>query len=211
MNNRLTTTSTAKKGTLTRKRLLCLFYLAFMATDLFASPYSQVALKKGVFLVATNNLTGSSFEKTVILITKYSKYGAMGLAINKPTELAASDVFPSLKPSKTQNKLYLGGPVHPKAMLLLIKSANFHNVPTIMENVYFSGGQRTLEKIIKNIGPNDIIRTYAGYSGWSPGQLEAEIKRGDWKVTKADKSSIFEIDTAGLWQQLTESLSGQWI
>lgn len=210
MNNRLTT-SIPKKGMLTRKRLLCLFYFAFTATDLFASPYPLEALKKGVYLVATNNLTGSSFEKTVIFITKYSKYGAMGLAINKPTELAASDVFPSLKPLKTQNKLYLGGPVHPKAMLLLIKSANSHNVPAIIEDVYFSGGQHTLQKIMKNVGPNDIIRAYAGYSGWSPGQLEAEIKRGDWKVTKADKSSIFEIDTASLWQRLTKSLSGQWI
>ncbi len=210
MNDSLST-STAKKGTLIRKCLLCLLCVAFTASNLFASPFPQVSLKKGVFLVATNNLVGSGFEKTVVLITKHSKYGAMGLAINKPTELAASDVFPSLKSLKIHNKLHLGGPVHPQAMLLLIKSTNSHDMPAIIKDVYFSGGQRTLKKIMKDIGPNDTVKAFAGYSGWSPGQLEAEINRGDWKVTAADKSSIFEIGPENLWQRLAKSLSGKWI
>jgi len=202
---------TPHRQTLVSKFCMLFLFLAITTQKLSAAPLPNLQLEKGVFLVATNNLAGSSFEKTVILVTKYSKYGAMGLVINRPTTFKISDIFSSLKSAKAENKVYLGGPVYPKSVLILIKSTRPHSIPSIIGDVYFSGGQHTLERLIETEGTDDIVRVYAGYSGWMPGQLEAEIKRGDWLITKADKSFIFEADTKGLWQKLTKNWSGRWI
>lgn len=192
--------------------LLLLALLAILTTGSIASPIPNTQLQKGVFLIATKNLSKSSFEKTVILITKYSKYGAMGLVINRPTNFKIADIFPTLKSAKAQNTLYLGGPVHPKSVVMLIGSTKSYNIPAIIDGVYLQGGHRTLKQFMEPQEPNeDIIQAYAGYSGWAPGQLEAEIGRGDWLITKADKSSIFEANSADLWQQLIKAWSGQWI
>jgi len=194
-----------------RVRLSCLFILALMATSLFAAPLPQNQLKKGMLLIATKNLAGTSFQETVILITKYSKYGAMGLAINKPSARTTSELFPTLKSSDIPDKLHLGGPINQKAMLLLIKSVNPHEIQTVIENVYFISGKRALKKMMKNIAPTDTVRTFAGYSGWSPGQLETELKNGYWKIIQADNSSIFDDDTDSLWQRLSKSLIDKWV
>jgi len=208
--SRVTTSFSRTSCPYTQIRLCCLFILALMTTSLIAAPLPQDKLKKGVLLVATKNLAGTSFQKTVILITKYSKYGAMGLAINKPSARTTYELFPTLKSSDIPDKLYLGGPINQKAMLLLIKSFNSHKIQTVSENVYFISGKRALKKIMKNITPTDTVRTFAGYSGWAPGQLETELKNGYWKIIQADNSFIFDEDTDSLWQRLSKSLSGNW-
>lgn len=191
-----------------------LFFLVLIftnSTTTFSAPFPNEPLTKGVFLIASAHLKGSSFEKTVIFLTQYSKYGAMGIAINRPSRLKISDAFPSLKSTKAREQLYLGGPVHPKSVLVLIKSTNSQTIPAIIEDVYVSGGHQTQKYLTEAEENNDVVRVYAGYAGWSPGQLEAEIQRGDWFITKADTSFIFEKETTDLWQRLTKSESGQWI
>ena len=55
------------------------------------------------------------------------------------------------------------------------------------------------------------MRLYAGYAGWYPGQLEREMLRGDWLLTKADTSLIFSEDPASLWEKLIEQEDMQWV
>ena len=54
-------------------------------------------------------------------------------------------------------------------------------------------------------------RTYAGYTGWAPGQLQNEIARGDWIVVKTNPAIVFEENPTGLWNRLKNRWSGNWI
>lgn len=191
-----------------------LVVLIIYTCPLYAAPNAgpnKIELKQGVFLVATNHLNGTSFQKTVILITRYSANGAMGLAINRPSEFQLSDLDPSLGSLDPDKILYLGGPVHPESVLILTDSIKPQGGILVVDNMYLGGGQKVLKQLLSNAKHRERVRAYAGYTGWAPGQLEAEIKRGDWVVSKAKKSSIFENDVKNLWNQLTKHMSGRWI
>jgi len=174
-----------------------------------ALPANQ-KLEQGVFLVASDHLAGSSFEKTVILVTKYSKYGAFGVVINRPSKFTIQDVFPKIKSTRQHDRLFLGGPVHASSFIYLMNKSDSNNTLPVIDGVHLGGGQKNLIPVLEKAQSNDIIRAYAGYAGWAPGQLDAEFARGDWLVTKADKTSIFK-NNNNLWNQLTQILKGKWI
>ncbi|MGK7346649.1 MAG: YqgE/AlgH family protein [Candidatus Nitrospinota bacterium M3_3B_026] len=168
-------------------------------------------LKKGVFLVAERKLKDPNFEKTVVLLTHYGPTGTVGVIINRPTETSLSEALPEIKEfENSRERLFFGGPVLRKGMVLLIRSAedvaeSYH----VFGNVYFSGSVKALTKALSD--EDSSARVYAGYTGWAPGQLEFEINRGDWRVIDADEMSIFERDPATLWDSLMRPEDQLWI
>ncbi len=197
-----------KPGRINQAIILVLLCLAIPAS-LAASPANQT-LKQGVFLVASDHLAGSSFEKTVILVTKYSKYGAFGVVINRPSRFTIQDVFPTIKSARIHDKVFLGGPVHASSFVYLMNKSDSKNTLPVIEGIHLGGGQKNLIPVLEKAQSNDVIRAYAGYAGWAPGQLDAELARGDWLIAEADKASIFE-NNNNLWNQLTQILKGKWI
>lgn len=160
------------------------------------------------FLVATEQLDNTSFQQAVILITHHSERGATGLTINRPTDIPLSRIFPN--PQKFTQKddlLYLGGPVNTNAIFALLRttqpSKNMHH---IAKNIYFATANIAFSDSFD--GPS---RLYAGYAGWSPGQLQAEIDRGDWTLLLKDPNIIFEKNPEDLWHRLSKRWSGQWL
>lgn len=81
----------------------------------------------------------------------------------------------------------------------------------IHPNIYFVAGMDAVSRNLKQNQDSVSSRAYAGYAGWAPGQLQAEIKRGDWLVVNTDPSIIFEEDVDQLWHKLKRSWSGSWI
>lgn len=168
--------------------------------------------EESVFLVATNQLHGTSFEQTVILLTHYSKQGSTGLTINRPTDILLTEVLPNIQPlQQRKDLLYLGGPVSPNAIFVLLRtlqpSSNMHRIG---EDIYFSTGKHAFTSAIEKTTPSGL-RTYAGYAGWGAGQLQREIDRGDWLMVHTHPRIIFEKDTESLWQRLSRRWSGKWI
>ena len=164
-------------------------------------------VKKGVFLVATKKLHGTSFQKTIILITHYSDRQIMGLAINRPTDIPLNQVFPDIRPLKNNTDLlYMGGPVRPKTLFVLLRTKqpkkDMHHV---IDDIYFSSAKNAFSPPLQK-----ITHAYNGYSGWSGRQLQNEINRGDWLVVHTDPTIIFEEDTSTLWQRLIKTWSGDW-
>lgn len=175
------------------------------------APLSVFASHKphsGLFLVATEHLTGTSFQQTVILLTHVSEQGATGLAINRPTDIPLNEVFPDISQlEKIHDTLYLGGPISTHAIFVLVNTTHpYQDMFPVTGNVYFSTAQDAFGHPL-----DGAIRTYAGYAGWAPGQLQYEIDRGDWLVVKTDPSIVFEKDLRGLWQRLKSRWSGDWI
>ncbi|KAF0191874.1 MAG: hypothetical protein FD165_1597 [Gammaproteobacteria bacterium] len=177
-----------------------------------ADPTDARQLKKGVFLVATQQLTGSMFERTVVVMTDYDDGGAIGLIINRPTTFELGRRLPELA-SVADNAamLHFGGPVVPQAVFLLTRTPREHGTEhRIIADVSLAAGRTALIHILSNASPDDSVRAYSGYSAWVPGQLEVEISRGDWLAIQADTAIIFAAAPRKLWVDLIKRWSGQW-
>ena len=163
---------------------------------------------QGVFLVATEQLQGSSFQETVILLTHNSERGATGLTINRPTDITLQQAFPRIRQlQQRSDPLYLGGPVGTNAIFVLVRTKHPHRtMHRIANDIYFSTGQNAFDRPLE-----PTSRTYAGYVGWAPGQLQAEISRGDWLIVHTEPEIIFEENTSKLWQHLIKRWSGLWL
>ncbi len=159
---------------------------------------------KGKFLVASRNLSDPRFQESVILIIDYGVKGAAGLIINRPTKVMLAEILPSVPGLKKRDDVvYYGGPVEGYRMLLLIRSDNKpEESGHVFGNVYISASKITLDRVIGLNKPAKQFHMYAGYAGWSAGQLEQEVSRGDWLIVGADASSIFDKKPSEIWREL---------
>jgi putative transcriptional regulator len=168
-----------------------------------------VAPAKGVFLIATENLDGSSFERTVILLTHFDRTGAMGVAINRKSGYAVADFFKGLGTAP----LFLGGPVRPDALFVLGRNPEAPRRSHVLEDIYLVAGPDAQKLLAAGDGARKATehRAIAGYSGWAPGQLEGEIERGDWETLAAETRFTLQEDTEQLWTTLLQLARARWI
>jgi len=167
-----------------------------------------VKLARGKFLVAKRGLKDKRFAQTVILLLEYSERGAGGLIINRPTPVAVSDVVREIKPGRlASGKIYIGGPVEPNTIVMLIRTPKQpEGALHVVNNVYMT----SREDIFNNAASNDAVaancRLYAGYAGWGPLQLDKEVLHGDWYVTDSDVTTVFETSAEDIWPALMRRL-----
>lgn len=163
---------------------------------------------QGLFLVATEQLENTHFQEAVILVTHYSERGATGLTVNRPTNIPLKKAFPHAKHlSQKKDPLYLGGPVNTNAIFVLLRTERpSQKMHRIAKDIYFSTAKNAFSRPIVGIS-----RTYAGYAGWGPGQLQAEISRGDWILVHTQPNIIFEKTPGKLWHRLSKRWAGQWL
>lgn len=173
----------------------------------------QLEPKKGRFLVATDKLANTSFKETVIFMTHYSSLGATGIAINRPAHIPLSEAFPTVKELSTfKESLYLGGPVKTNGIFVLMKTKRPHaGMKPVTDDIYFTVGLNAVIHGASKAEEGEVARAYAGYAGWRAGQLQEEIKRGDWIIVDTDTSIVFEENSENLWQRLRKKWSGDWI
>ena len=175
-----------------------------------ASPLTRPA--QGRLLVARRSVGDSRFAETVILLIAYSDEGAMGVIINRPTPVRLAAALPKMKELRDRpERVFVGGPVSPNAMLLLIRAGTKPDgAQPVFENVYVSGSLKTLRKALGQRGKTNRLRAYAGYAGWGPGQLDHEVERGDWLIGPADAAIVFEMPSADVWPKLVERFAVEW-
>ena len=174
---------------------------------------SEKQLAQGKFLVASRRLMDPNFRETVVLLIRYGPDGAMGLVINRPVQLKLSTVLPDIKElERSKETLYLGGPVEPARVLLLVRSAKPPEASMpVFGDVYLSSSQKVLQDLIKKPAKEESFRIYAGYAGWAPKQLESEFDRGHWHVLKADPETLFDKKSSEIWQELIQRVSVKWV
>jgi putative transcriptional regulator len=158
-------------------------------------------LAAGRFLVAQRELVDPNFIRTVVLLAKYGEDGAMGLIINRPTKLPVSKVLDGLKGLKGRSEpAYLGGPVQVTGVLALVRSAaKLEESQKVLGDVYLVSSREVLEKTLEGGG---ALRVYLGYSGWAPGQLEAELELGSWYIFRGDPALVFDPEPETVWSRL---------
>jgi putative transcriptional regulator len=184
--------------------------IEFAARRSQAPPPTRPA--KGRLLVARRSVNDPRFAETVILLIGYGDQAAMGLIINRPTDVRLASALPKIKELRDRpDHLFVGGPVSPSAMLLLIRSAPAPNgAQPVFGDVYVSGKLETLRKALGKSGKTYRMRAYAGYAGWGPGQLDNEIARGDWAIGPADATTIFDMPSGDMWPKLIDRFSAEW-
>ncbi|MEE2821992.1 MAG: YqgE/AlgH family protein [Acidobacteriota bacterium] len=164
-----------------------------------------VTPQKGMFLVASPNITDPRFYHSVILLLAHEEDGTIGLIINRTSQIPLSKVLPKLEGAATESQLlFLGGPVGLNELLFLIRSSTpLEQSQQVMEEVHFSGDQALLEGLLKQDYNLHNLRVYVGRSGWAPGQLSGEIGRGDWELVNGDPYTVFDKDVDDIWYDLT--------
>jgi putative transcriptional regulator len=169
------------------------------------APAQAPELAAGSFLVASRDLGDPNFSETVILLLRYDEeQGAMGLIVNRRTDLPLSRVFEDVKSAKGRKDLaYMGGPVEPGDVLALLKSsAKLEDADRVFGNVYLISDKDLLEKTFADKAEPGVFHVFLGYAGWGPGQLEHEVDLGAWHILPADAASVFDADPESVWPRL---------
>jgi len=202
--------SSQKKTTI----IILLFILFCGLPQTFADEYNPYdrKLKQGVFLVASRNLLDPNFAQTVVVLIEYSTQGAVGLVINRETDVRLQEVLPDMRfLRKRKDTVFVGGPVSVDQLLILVRSeSNPEDSFRVMDELYVASSLEVLENLLKKGEDGVEFRAYAGYAGWSPRQLDSEVARGDWFVVAADVASVFSKEPGSVWPQLIERSSAQW-
>jgi putative transcriptional regulator len=157
---------------------------------------------KGQLLLDSGQLTGSFFHRTVVLICQHDEEGAFGLVLNRPTDKKVGDALVAdLSETLKEQTLYLGGPVQATALTYLHSDA-FLPEASVMPNLNLGHSLDTLMELGENYSTTQQLRLFAGYAGWSPGQLEDEVNRNAWVLHPASLDLVFHAESKSLWRRI---------
>lgn len=163
---------------------------------------------KGQLLLDSGQLSGSFFQRTVLLICEHNTEGAFGLVLNQSAGNKVGEVIVAdLPDALRESPLYLGGPVQPTALSFL-HSDNFLPEANVFPNLNLGHSLDDLVEIGESFSPVKKVKMFAGYAGWSPGQLEDEMKRKSWLTYPASLELVFDTPPEDLWQRILKNKGG---
>ena len=158
------------------------------------------------FLIAMPGMEDASFARSVVYLCEHSERGALGLIINKPTDISLKGLFDKVDLSLGRDDLsdapvFLGGPVQTERGFVLHESllgpGDTPEESTYAATMVIPGGlemttsKDVLEALATGAGPRRVLVTL-GYAAWGEGQLESELAENSWLTVGADVSVIFD-------------------
>ena len=157
---------------------------------------------QGQLLLDGGKLHGSAFHRAVVLICQHDAEGAFGLILNHPAGSKVGDaVVANLPQALKDQPLFLGGPVQP-GILSFLHSDSFVPHANVIPNVNLGHSIESLMDLSESYSTTQMLRLFAGYAGWSAGQLEHEMARHDWLVHPATVDLIFKSEPTQLWREI---------
>lgn len=157
---------------------------------------------KGQLLLDGGKLAGSFFHHTVVLVCQHDAEGALGLVLNRSTGSKVGEmVVANLPDSLKQNLLFLGGPVQPGALSFL-HSDVFVPHANVMLNLNLGHSIDALTDLGESYSTTQKLKLFAGYAGWSAGQLDDEMKRKAWLTHPATLDLVFDAEPEKLWKKI---------
>ena len=168
---------------------------------------STLAPAAGRLLISEPFMTDPHFKRAVILLTEGSPSGAMGFVLNHAGEISLGDVIPDI--TYAEIPVFTGGPVAKDTLHFI------HRCPDkigggieLCSGVFWGGDFETVKQLINNYQiTQSEIRFFIGYSGWSEGQLERELKDDSWMVAAQFNIDIlFTHQEDALWREIIVSM-----
>jgi putative transcriptional regulator len=164
----------------------------------------------GRLLVAGPALVDPNFARTIVLLLDTGDDGALGVVLNRPTELPVAEVLSGWTGLLVDPPvLFQGGPVETDSALGVAQIAPGAD-PVGWRPLFASTGLVDLDTPVELLGGAVTrLRIFAGYAGWSAAQLEGEIGEGAWYVVPAEPEDAFEPDPAALWTNVLRRQGGR--
>ena len=154
---------------------------------------------RGKLLVAAPSLVDPNFRQTVLLMLEHGSEGALGVVLNRPSELPVEGAIDEWAQKVSEPRVvFVGGPVSQSSVIALASVA-LADVDEHWSQVVGRIGTIDLEKDPGDIGGLDEVRIFAGYAAWAPGQLEGELTENAWFVLDHDGSDPFADEPEELW------------
>ncbi len=155
----------------------------------------------GRLLVATPQITEGIFRRSVVLMLHHDEEGAQGVVLNRPMDAPVDSVLPMWHEHATKPQmLFEGGPVGLDSALGLVTVPGAGEEPMGVKRLFGGVGLVDLDTPPVIVMPEIAgLRIYAGYAGWTAGQLEAEVRTGSWYVVDAEGRDGFTDNPRDLW------------
>ena len=164
---------------------------------------------RGQLLVAIPTLEDPNFRRTVVLVSEHSDDGAMGVVLNRPSSVTVGEAVPQLQCAvDAEHAVFVGGPVAPTSIVFLAEFLAPELAALIVfGRVGFPAMDTDIEVLIDSTGRT---RVFAGYAGWGPGQLDAELEQGDWILEPAGPEDVFSDAPDELWGSILARKGGRY-
>jgi putative transcriptional regulator len=165
---------------------------------------------KGRLLVAAPGLYDPNFDRTVVLMLEQSEDGAVGVVLNRPGDIDVSEPLPAWADvASPPAVVFAGGPVVPDGAIALGRAGE-GETPEHWTPLFGKLGLVQLDDAAA--GPSgrvEQLRVFAGHSGWTSGQIEAEVAAGGWIVVDFDPGDAFSADPIDLWRHVLARQPGR--
>jgi putative transcriptional regulator len=163
----------------------------------------------GQLLLASPSLLDPNFQRTVVLVGVHNDDGAMGVVLNRPSEVTVGEAAPQLEQAVGPfERVFVGGPVQPNAIVVL---AEFEDPDPagllVLGQIGFPTAAADLDELSVTTSRG---RVFAGYAGWGGGQLDAELAAGDWIAQAALPEDVFTDVPEALWSRVLVRKGGSY-
>lgn len=160
------------------------------------------------FLLAMPALADDNFTRSVTLVCEHTENGALGIMINRPTNLTLSEIFIQLdlneKNTATTCPVHFGGPVQSERGLVLHEGiGNWEYTLPITDSLGLTTSRDILSAMADGTGPQSYLFAL-GYAGWAGGQLEHEIQQNSWLIVPASRKILFETPVEERWTRAAQ-------
>ena len=166
------------------------------------TPKAGIASLAPSLLVSMPQLSDPNFHRSVILLCEHGQDGAFGLVLNRRTQTPAAAVVGITPPPSGDSdlELWIGGPVSPERGWILLgdKPSDADSV-RICDGIFLSTSQTLLRRLLES-PPPPRTRLLTGYTGWGPGQLDAELSLSSWLNADVDLGIIFDTNPDAMWE-----------
>ena len=150
------------------------------------------------FLIAMPTMADPRFSQTLTYVCEHNEDGALGIVVNKPTEMTLSALFEQIEVPLADEDLrrtpvHFGGPVQvDRGFVLHRPPGEWQSTLSINKQIGLTTSRDILQAVGEGRGPNQILVSL-GYAGWAPGQLEQELTQNAWLTVGADLGVIFDL------------------
>ena len=165
---------------------------------------------RGTVLISEPLLADNYFRRSVVLLAGHEKEGSFGVIMNKPLDNKFNEVvadFPDF-----DGQLFLGGPVHNSSLFFIHTMGDMiGDSLKIMDGLYWGGDLQAVKELLllKKLSP-EHIRFYIGYSGWASEQLDDELKRNSWLVSRLPAPILMNTSPLNLWERALQDLGSEY-
>lgn len=167
-------------------------------------------LTSGMLLAATPALQDPNFAETVVLLLDVNDEGALGVVLNRPSQVLVADVLEPWRDAVAEPEvLFRGGPVGTDGALAVARLRDPQDPPVGWRPVAGLLGMVDLDTPTELVdGSLSAMRVFAGYAGWGAGQLEREVAEGSWYVVTSEAADAFRGDPDVLWRDVMKRQPG---